>query len=70
MFAPFRSYPSRDDNVDIIDKITICGTPDQQKRIRDLCVKYKQIFKDELDSHPAHIEPFDLKSRQRKMGTI
>jgi hypothetical protein len=43
MFAPFRSDPSGDTNVDIIDKITICGTPEQQTRIRALCVKYKQI---------------------------
>jgi hypothetical protein len=61
MFAPFRHDPSADTNVDMIDKITICGTPDQQTRIRALCVKYKQIFKDELDSQPANIEPFDLK---------
>ena len=61
MFAPFRSDPKGDTNIDIIDKITICGTPEQQTRIRALCVKYKQIFKDELDSQPANIEPFDLK---------
>ena len=61
MFAPFRSDPSGDTNINMIDKITICGTPDQQTRIRALCVKYKQIFKDELDSQPANIEPFDLK---------
>ena len=41
MFAPFRDAPSGDGNIDMIDKITICGTPEQQKRIRDLCVKYK-----------------------------
>ena len=44
----------------MIDKITICGTPEQQRRIRALCVKYKQIFNDELDSNPAKIENFDL----------
>ena len=57
-FAPFRNNPKGD--TDMIDKITICGTPEQQQRIRALCVKYKQIFKDELDSHPAKITPFDL----------
>ena len=61
MFAPFRNAPHRDGNIDMIDKIAICGTPEQQKRIRDLCAKYEQIFKDELDSQPANIEPFDLK---------
>ena len=61
MFAPFRNAPHGDENINMIDKITICGTPVQQKRIRDLCIKYKQIFKDELDSQPANIEPFDLK---------
>ena len=61
MFAPFRDAPSGDGNIDMIDKITICSTPEQQKRIRDLFVKYTQIFKDELDSQPAKIEPFDLK---------
>ena len=57
-FAPFRSDPIGD--TELLDKITISGTPDQQKRIRALCVKYKQIFKDELDATPAKIKPFDL----------
>lgn len=57
MFAPFRSDPSGDKDTDMIEKITICGSPEQQKRIHALCVKYKQIFKDELDSQPANIEP-------------
>ena len=57
-FAPFRYNPTGD--TDIIDKITISGTPEQQERIRALCVKYKQIFKDELDATPAKIKPFDL----------
>ena len=35
-FAPFRNNPEGD--TDMIDKITICGTPEQQQRIRALCV--------------------------------
>ena len=31
MFAPFRNNPSGDGSIDMIDKITICGTPEQQK---------------------------------------
>ena len=47
--------------MNLLDKITICGTPRQQERIRALCVKYKEIFKDELDAPRAKIKPFDLK---------
>ena len=66
-FAPFRSDPIGD--VNLIDKITICGTPQQQERIRALCVKYKEIFKDELDATPAKIKPFDLKVDKTKWET-
>ena len=52
-FAPFRADPIGD--VNLLDKITICGTPRQQERIRALCVKYKEIFKDELDAPRAKI---------------
>ena len=67
MFAPFRNNPQGD--IDILNKITIRGTAEQQKRIRELCVKYKHIFKDELDSTPAKIEPFDLKVDKKKWET-
>ena len=66
-FAPLRSDPIGDS--EILDKITICGTPQQQERIRALCVKYKQIFKDELDATPAKIKPFDLKVDKTKWET-
>ena len=66
-FAPFRSEPKGESNT--LDKITICGTPEQQERIRALCVKYKQIFKDELDATPAKIKPFDLKVDKTKWET-
>ena len=68
MFAPFRKSPIGDKN-DLIDKITICGTPEQQSRIKALCVKYKHIFSDELDSQPAKIPPFDLKVDKKKWET-
>ena len=57
-FAPFRNNNTI--STDTLDKITICGTPEQQNRIRMLCVKYKQIFKGDLDANPANILPFDL----------
>ena len=66
-FAPFRSDPIGDS--EILDIITICGTPQQQERICALCVKYKQIFKDELDATPAKIKPFDLKVDETKWET-
>jgi hypothetical protein len=67
MFAPFRKSPEGQGS--LIDKITICGSEEQKKRIKALCVKYKQIFSDELDATPAHIPPFDLKVDKTKWET-
>ena len=65
MFAPFRSDPPGE-TTDILDKITISGSPDQQRRIRALCEKYRHIFKDELDAHPAKLTPFELDVDKKK----
>ena len=67
MFAPFRKAPVGD--IDIIDKITICGSDEQKARIKALCVKYKKIFSDELDSTPCDIPPFDLQVDKKKWET-
>ena len=66
-FAPFRADAIWD--VNLLDEITICGTPRQQERIRALCVKYEEIFKDELDAPRAKIKPFDLKVGKTKWET-
>ena len=68
MFAPFRSEPPGD-TTDILDKITISGSPEQQRRIRALCEKYRHIFKDELDAHPAKLTPFELDVDKKKWET-
>jgi HD-GYP domain-containing protein (c-di-GMP phosphodiesterase class II) len=61
MFAPFRPEPAGP-TADPLDKITISGTAVQQQRIRKLCEKYRQIFKDTLT-------PFELDIDKKKWET-
>ena len=68
MFAPFRNDP-QDNTMDLLVKITISGSPEQQKRIRELCEKYRHIFKDELDATPATLTPFELDVDKKKWET-
>ena len=68
MFAPFRNDP-QDNTFDLLDKITISGSPEQQKRIREFCDKYRHIFKDELDATPATLTPFELDVDKKKWET-
>ena len=68
MFAPFRPDPKGLTD-DPLDKITIAGTPKQQQRIRQLCEKYRHLFKDELDTTPAVLPPFELDVDKKKWET-
>ena len=68
MFAPFRKDP-QDDTGNLLDKIIISGSTEQQKRIRELCEKYRHIFKDELDATPATLTPFELDVDKKKWET-
>ena len=68
MFAPFRPEPTGP-TADPLDKITISGTAEQQRRIRQLCEKYRHLFKDTLDAAPANLTPFELDVDKKKWET-
>ena len=57
-FSPWlKRFPSSDP----LSLINISGDEDLQKRIRELCYHFRDIFSDVLPSQPANIPPFDLK---------
>ena len=66
MFAPFRTPKGKDDP---IVRITIEGSPELQKQIKELCYAYKHIFSDKLDSRPAMLTPFELHVDKAKWET-
>lgn len=68
MFAPFRPEPAGQ-TADPLDKITISGSAEQQRKIRQLCEKYRHIFKDTLDAAPANLTPFELDIDKKKRET-
>jgi hypothetical protein len=45
---------------DVLSQIHIGGSESLQKRLRALCLEFKDIFCNELPSTPAKLEPFDL----------
>jgi hypothetical protein len=45
---------------DPLSKIHISGDELQQRRILNLCMEFRDIFKNELDDQPAAIPPFHL----------
>jgi transposase InsO family protein len=45
---------------DPLSKIHISGDEIQQKKIINLCIEFRDIFKNELDNMPAAIPPFNL----------
>ena len=44
----------------LIDLIQIDGTPEQQAKIRAICVKHIKLFNNKLGPEPARIPPFGL----------
>ena len=66
MFAPFRTPSTIDLGDTFMDRMTIEGSPELQIAIRKLCLKYRQIFSDQLDAKPASIPPFGLQVDKQK----
>ena len=61
LFAPFRNPPETSANeYDFINKMLIGGCEKLQKDLKDLCKKYKSIFRTKIGPEPARIPPFDL----------
>ena len=46
---------------DPLSKVNIFGDEAQRKQILDLCLEFRDIFRNELDEEPANVPPFDLK---------
>jgi transposase InsO family protein len=49
-----------DPSTDVLDLITIEGTPELRKQIRDLLEEFRSVFATTLSTEPARIPPFEL----------
>ena len=64
-FAPFLAEkPSQDDlpkgPEDFLNEITFEGDESFQKKLRELCSEYLDIFSDQLAEKPASLKPFEI----------
>ena len=57
------------DNIDLISKIELHGSLPLQKKLRDLCKNYTDIFSESVRSNPAQIPPMDLNIDSSKWKT-
>ena len=58
-FAPFLPTTPRPD-LAFLEEISFGGDDDLQRRLRELCTEFKEIFSDTLPSLPADLEPFEI----------
>ena len=54
------------DNSDVLSQIKISGDTDLQQKIRKVCLKYRDIFSNELPAAPAKIPEFTLDVQTEK----
>ena len=54
------------DTSDVLSQIKISGDKDLQQKIRNVCVKYRDIFSNELPAAPAKIPEFTLDVQKEK----
>ena len=54
------------DTSDVMSQIKISGDTDLQHKIRTLCLKYRDIFSNELPAAPARIPEFTLDVQKEK----
>ena len=60
-FAPFVKNTLTEQQANFLDSITFEGSIELQKKCKELCLEFRDIFSDTLGSSPAKIEPFDIK---------
>ena len=56
----FKPWLRQPDNSDVLSQIKISGDKDLQQKIRKVCLKYRDIFSNELPAAPAKIPAFNL----------
>ena len=56
----FKPWLRQPDTSDVLSQIKISGDKDLQQKIRKVCLKYRDIFSNELPAAPAKIPEFTL----------
>ena len=64
-FAPFLAEKPRQDDLpkgpdDFLKEITFEGDESYQRKLRELCSEYSDIFSDQLAEKPASLKPFEI----------